>query len=84
MYLIIGASSDLGLNIAKQLVNFDNVILTYRSKKNIKKIKSKKYKIFYEKLDLSNYKNIDKFIKKYNQVLNNINFIILQPQKQIN
>jgi len=42
MYLIVGASSDIGLEIAKNLVNFDDVILTYRTKKNLTRIKSKK------------------------------------------
>ena len=37
MYLLIGASSDIGLEIAKELVNYDDVILTYRNKK-IKKL----------------------------------------------
>ena len=35
MYLIIGGSSDLGHRVAKSLVNFDNVIITYNS--NLKK-----------------------------------------------
>ena len=81
MYLIIGASSDIGLEIAKNLVNFDDVILTYRSKKNIKNLKSKKYKIFFEKLDLSNNKNINKFLKKYNKFLKKIKFINLATAK---
>ena len=75
MYLIIGASSDMGFELAKELINFDDVILTYRSKKNVFKIKPKKYKIYYEKLDLSKVKNIDKFIKKNNKILKNIKFI---------
>ena len=44
MYLIIGASSDIGSEIAKELAKFDDVILTYRNKKNVKKIKSKNIK----------------------------------------
>ena len=81
MYLLIGASSDIGLEIAKELVNYDDVILTYRNKKNIKKLQSKKHKIFYEKLDLANTKNIDKFLKKYNKILKNIKFINLATTK---
>ena len=81
MYLIIGASSDLGNAIAKELVNFDDVILTYRNKKNLKKIKTNKYKVYYEKLDLNNYKNIDKFIKKNNRILKNIKFLNLATAK---
>ena len=81
MYLIIGASSDIGNAIAKELVNFDDVILTYRNKKNLKKIKTNKYKVYYEKLDLNNYKNIDKFIKKNNRILKNIKFLNLATAK---
>ena len=65
----------MGFELAKELINFDDVILTYRSKKNVFKIKPKKYKIYYEKLDLSKVKNIDKFIKKNNKILKNIKFI---------
>tara|TARA_B100000575_G_scaffold286933_1_gene284419 strand:- start:178 stop:870 length:693 start_codon:yes stop_codon:yes gene_type:complete len=81
MYLIIGASSDIGNAIAKELVNFDDVILTYRNKKNLKKIKTSKYKVYYEKLDLNNYKNIDRFIKKNIKLLNNIKFLNLATAK---
>ena len=81
MYLIIGASSDIGNAIAKELVNFDDVILTYRNKKNLKKIKIIKYKVYYEKLDLNNYKNIDRFIKKNIKLLNNIKFLNLATAK---
>mgnify|MGYP001342281144 CR=1 FL=1 len=81
MYLIVGASSDIGLEIAKNLVNFDDVILTYRTKKNLTRIKSKKYKIYYEKLDLFNYKNIDKIYNKYNKILKKIKFINLATAK---
>ena len=65
----------MGFELAKELINFDDVILTYRRKKNVFKIKPKKYKIYYEKLDLSKVKNIDKFIKKNNKILKNIKFI---------
>ena len=53
MFLIIGASSDVGNEIVKDLIKYDDVLLTYRNKNNIKKIKANKYKIFYEKLDLT-------------------------------
>ncbi len=81
MYLIIGASSDIGNEIAKDLVNYDNVILTYRNKKNIKKIKKTKYKIYYQKLDLTNYENVNKFFEKYSRLLKNIKFINLATAK---
>ena len=81
MYLIIGASSDIGIEIAKDLIKFDHVILTYRNIKNLKKVKTNKYKIYYEKLDLTSYRDIDKFIKKYNKLLKNIKFINLATAK---
>ena len=81
MYLIIGASSDIGNEIAKDLIKFDDVILTYRNIKNLKKVKTNKYKIYYEKLDLTSYRDIDIFIKKYNKLLKNIKFINLATAK---
>lgn len=81
MYLIIGASSDVGNEIVKDLIKYDDVLLTYRNKKNIKKIKTNKHKIYYEKLDLINYHNIDKFLKKYSKLLKNIKFINLATAK---
>ncbi len=81
MYLIIGASSDVGNEIVKDLIKYDDVLLTYRNKKNIKKIKTNKHKIYYEKLDLINYQNIDKFLKKYSKLLKNIKFINLATAK---
>ena len=81
MFLIIGASSDVGNEIVKDLIKYDDVILTYRNKNNLKKIKANKYKIFYEKLDLTDYQNIDKFLKKYSKLLKNIKFINLATAK---
>jgi 3-oxoacyl-[acyl-carrier protein] reductase len=81
MFLIIGASSDVGNEIVKDLIKYDDVLLTYRNKNNIKKIKPNKYRIFYEKLDLTDYKNIDKFLKKYSKLLKNIKFINLATAK---
>ena len=81
MFLIIGASSDVGNEIVKDLIKYDDVLLTYRNKNNIKKIKANKYKIFYEKLDLTDYQNIDKFLKKYSKLLKNIKFINLATAK---
>ena len=81
MFLIIGASSDIGNEIVKDLIQYDDVLLTYRTKKNIKIVKTNKNKIYYEKLDLTNYKNIDKFLKKYSKLLKNIKYINLATAK---
>ena len=64
MYLIIGGSSDIGYELSKKLIKHDDVIITYNTKKNFRKISSKNKKITYLKLDLTNHKKIDLFIKK--------------------
>ena len=74
MYLIIGGSSDLGYRVAKSLVNFDNVIITYNSNLK-KKIRTKKNKIIYEKLDLTSYNDIKVFVRKYENKLKKINLL---------
>lgn len=81
MFLIIGGSSDIGSDITKVLIKFDDVIVTYRKKQNLKKIESNKHKIYFEKLDLNNFKDIDRFFKKYHKKLKNIKFINLATSK---
>ena len=81
MFLIIGASSDIGNEIVKDLIKYDDVLLTYRNKKNIRILKSSKNKIYYEKLDLTKFKDIDKLLKKYSKLLKNIKFINLATAK---
>ena len=68
MYLIIGGSSDIGYELSKKLIEEDDIIITYNTKKNLKKIKSNKNKITYLKLDLTKQKNIDLFIKKNKKI----------------
>ena len=77
MFLIIGGSSDLGNSLATHLLNFDDVLLTYRNIKNLKKIKVTKNKIYYKKLNLKNIKSIEKFVKSNNKLLKNIKYINL-------
>ena len=81
MYLIIGGSSDIGYELSKKLIEEDDIIITYNTKKNLKKIKSNKNKITYLKLDLTKQKNIDLFIKKNKKILKNIKFINLAADK---
>ena len=81
MYLIIGGSSDIGYELSKKLIEEDDNIITYNTKKNLKKIKSNKNKITYLKLDLTKQKNIDLFIKKNKKILKNIKFINLATAK---
>lgn len=81
MYLIIGGSSDIGYELSKKLIEEDDIIITYNTKKNLKKIKSNKNKITYLKLDLTKQKNIDLFIKENKKILKNIKFINLATAK---
>ena len=81
MYLIVGGSSDIGYELSKKLIKQDNVIITYNTKKNLKKIISKNKKITYLKLDLTKQKEIDLFIKKNQKLLKNIKFINLATSK---
>ena len=81
MYLIIGGSSDIGYELSKKLIEEDDIIITYNTKKNLKKIKSNKNKITYLKLDLTKQKNINLFIKKNKKILKNIKFINLATAK---
>ena len=77
MYLILGGNSDLAKEIIKKLIKKDDMIVTYRSNKNLEKIKSKKKKIIYQKLDLNKLKSIKIFVKKNLNLLNNIKVINL-------
>ncbi len=77
MYLIIGGSSDIGYKIASELANTDDVLLTYRNVKNLKKINNNKYNIIYKKLDLKNFQNIRNFVSTNKKILKNIKFINL-------
>ena len=77
MYLIIGGSSDIGYKIASELANTDDVLLTYRNVKNLKKINNNKYNIIYKKLDLKNFQNIRNFVSSNKKILKNIKFINL-------
>ena len=63
MYLIIGGSSDLANKIANTLIKYDDIIITYRTISNLKRIKPKNNnKIFYKKLDLNKLRSIKKFV----------------------
>ena len=81
MYLIVGGSSDIGYELSKKLIKHDDVIITYNTKKNLKKIISKNKIITYLKLDLTKQKEIDLFIKKNQKLLKDIKFINLATAK---
>ena len=81
MYLIVGGSSDIGYELSKKLIQHDDIIITYNTKKNLKKISSKNKKIIYLKLDLTKQKEIDLFIKKNQKLLKDIKFINLATAK---
>ena len=81
MYLIVGGSSDIGYELSKKLIQHDDIIITYNTKKNLKKINSINKKITYLKLDLTKQKEIDLFIKKNQKLLKDIKFINLATAK---
>ena len=76
MIILIGASSGLGKNLIKELINYDDIIATYNTKAiNFKNNSKKKY--YESKLNISNEKNIKIFIKKYQKKFKNLIFINL-------
>ena len=77
MYLIVGGSSDLANKIVADLSEYEDIIVTFRNSAKVKKIKSKKKKILYRKLDLNKLKSIRKFVLQNKKLLKNIKFINL-------
>jgi len=77
MYLIVGGSSDLANKIVADLSKYEDIIVTFRNSTKLKKIKSKKKKILYRKLDLNNLQSIKKFVLQNQKLLKNIKFINL-------
>ena len=77
MYLIVGGSSDLANKIVEDLSKYENIIVTFRNSAKVKKIKSKKKKILYRKLDLNKLQSIRKFVLQNKKLLKNIKFINL-------
>ena len=77
MYLIVGGSSDLANKIVADLSKYEDIIVTFRNSAKVKKIKSKKKKILYRKLDLNKLQSIRKFILQNKKLLKNIKFINL-------
>ena len=76
MIILIGASSGIGKEIINELIKYDDVIATY-NKNKINFVNKNKKKYYEFKLDISNEKNIQKFIKKIEKFLKNITFINL-------
>ena len=77
MYLIVGGSSDLANKIVADLSKYEDIIVTFRNSAKVKKIKSKKKKILYRKLDLNKLQSIRKFVLQNKKLLKNIKFINL-------
>ena len=73
--LILGGSSDIGIEVIKKFLKDKWVVIAHYSKNSheLKKIKSKNLKIF--KYDLKNIYKFEEFIKK-NSLFNNINSYI--------
>ncbi len=90
---ILGSSSKIGLSLAKKYYEKGcNLNLTYRENKNKKKIKKElnlsnlNQKIKLHQLNISNEKNIIKFVKKNRKILAQTNLLIITiaDQGQIN
>ena len=77
MYLIVGGWSDLANKIVADLSKYEDIIVTFRNSAKVKKIKSKKKKILYRKLDLNKLQSIRKFVLQNKKLLKNIKFINL-------
>ena len=77
MIILIGASSGIGLKLINELIQYDNILATYNKKKINIKIKHKKNNLIIKKLDISNEKNIKKFVKDNNKILKRITFVNL-------
>lgn len=82
MYIILGASSGIGLVAIEQLSKYDDIIALYNSKKP--NIKSKNKKIFYEKVDFTKVTSLEKVFIKYKKNLTNITCINLSAYKKDN
>lgn len=77
MILLIGASSGIGSKLIKDLIKYDDILATYNKKKINLQIKGKKKNLIIKKLDISNEKNIKKFVDENTKILKKITFINL-------
>lgn len=77
MIILIGASSGIGLKLINELIQYDNILATYNKKKINIKIKNKKNNLIIKKLDISNEKNIKKFVKDNDKILKRVTFVNL-------
>ena len=62
MLVIIGASSGIGLSLIKSFSKHDDIIAFYNSNKPKALKNSKKFKIYFEKVDLSKKNKLDKLL----------------------
>ena len=77
MIILIGASSGIGLKLINELIQYDNILATYNKKKIDIKIKNKKNNLIIKKLDISNEKNIKKFVNDNDKILKRVTFVNL-------
>ena len=77
MILLIGASSGIGSKLIKDLIKYDDILATYNKKKINLQIKGKKKNLIIKRLDISNEKNIKKFVDENTKILKKITFINL-------
>ena len=74
--LILAASSDIGIEVVNKFLDSGWEILAHynKNKKKLASIKNKNIRLF--KLDLSNPKNVEKFLKKKNKFLKELDSFI--------
>ena len=79
MIILTGYSGGIGRSIVKDLLKIDQVLGIYNSTKLI----NSNFKNFYlEKMDITNSKSINKFIKKWKRKLNKITLVNLAVQNK--
>ena len=68
--LILGGSSDIGLEVCKKLIKNNNFVIAHYNKnyKNLKKINSKYLKTLKIDFEKINFKNVDKELKKIDDI----------------
>ncbi len=77
MIILIGASSGIGLKLIKELIKYDDILATYNKKRINIRIKNKNKNLVIKKLDISNEKNIKKFVDENTKILKRLTFINL-------
>ena len=83
--LILAASSDIGIEVVNKFLDSGWEILAHynKNKKKLASIKNKNIRLF--KLNLSNPKNVENFLKKYQKTyfLNSLEIKVIDNNEEI-